>query len=439
MRFHTRFPAVLVALVMVGSGLLIAAPSASAMQYNPPPGVKLNNPLGSTANKLKIRNHIVRSIYSVPKGRRIRIMSWNIRSHQIAKALVKAHRRGVTVQVIIDSINTHASKPDPNNPIPADPTRNEDWFWMKREFKRANNRPGGYRSWARVCKASCRSRGGLPHVKMVLFDRVHKRKDVVMYSSGNLTNAASTIQWNDIYTVNGNKRLFKFANKVFNEMSHDRAVGQPWRVGSFGGRIRFGFFPWRGKGTAGDPVVRALNPVKCRSAGKGVGDGKGRTVIRIAQTSLAGSRGERIARKLKGLWNKGCHIQMVYALITPKIKGILRSKGGRGPMPIKQIAQDRDGDFVYDRYLHHKAMTISGHWGSNRRADYTWNGSANWQNYTLASDEIFTRLKGPGVRRTYNKFLKRLFRNPPRSARGQVPEGFARLAGIDPYAKMELH
>lgn len=108
-------------------------------------------------------------------------------------------------------------------------------------------------------------------------------------------------------------------------------------------------------------------------------------------------------------------------------------------MPIRQIAQDFDGDFIYDRYLHLKAMTISGVIGNTRNADFTWNGSANWAGYTLDSDEVYTRMGGPIVRRQYNQYINRLFRNPPRSARGRVPDGFARMAGIDPYAKLELN
>lgn len=439
MRLQTRVSAVVVALLMAFSGLLVAAPTASAMTYDPPPGVKQNNPLGGSYERNKINLHILRSIWSVPPGRRIRIWSWNIRSPQATRALVAAHRRGVTVQLLMDRYNAVDHPIDPNNPIPADPTRNEDWWYMKREFRKNNNRPGGYRSWARVCYESCRSTSGLPHTKMFLFDRVHDTKDVVMYGSGNFTNAAASVQWNDLYTVTGNTELFRWANQRFNEAYQDRPVAQPWRVGSFAGRIRFGVFPWKGAGTGGDPIIRVLDDVKCYGAGPGVGDGHGRTVIRIAQTGQYGARGVRIARKLKSLWDRGCHVMMIYSLMSGDVERIYRSGGPRGGMPIRQIVQDHDGDFVYDRYLHQKSMTISGYLWNNRQADYTFNGSANWGGYTLASDETFVRLKGAGVRRTYSRFVKHWFIHPPRSARGKLPPSFARLAGIDPYAKIQLN
>lgn len=440
MRFSSRLPAFLLSLLMLVGGQLVfvALPSASADTYDPPPGLRLNNPTGTAAQRVTIRRHILRSIRSVPKGEVIRVMSWNIRSPRATKALAEAHKRGVTVQVLMDRYNAYAHEPDPYNQIPADPSRNDHWFWLRGQLTKGNaKRKPAYRSWARLCAKSCRGRSGLPHVKMYLFTKVHKTRNVVMYSSGNLTDAASNIQWNDMYTVRENPYIYTFARQIFQEMQRDRPVGQQWRRKQVG-RFNIGFFPWKGKGAWGDPVGRTLGAVKCFGAAKNVGY-RGRTVIRIAQTGQVGNRGVRLARQLKGLWNRGCDIRLVYSLLAPKAEQIYRSNGPRGPMPIRQIAQDFDGDFIYDRYLHLKAMTISGVIGNTRNADFTWNGSANWAGYTLDSDEVYTRMGGPIVRRQYNQYINRLFRNPPRSARGRVPDGFARMAGIDPYAKLELN
>lgn len=425
-------------LLVLGGVAVAAAPQAAADTYRPRPGALLNNPMGGSFVAQKINRHLLRAIYSTPRNTRIRVMSWNVRSHAAAKALVRAHRRGVTVQLLMDKINTVEHDVDPDNPIPAPGDANPDFHWMKREFRRNNNRRPGYRSWARVCNRSCRGTSGLPHTKMFIFDWVHTQRHVVMYGSGNLTGAAASAQWNDIYTSVGREGMWRFANRRFEEMSFDRPMGNPWKVASFGA-IRFGFFPWSGAGTTGDPVLRVLNQVSCLGALPGAGNSAGRTVIKINQTAISDARGRAIARKLKSLWNSGCQVRILYGLMGQQIKTILRSASGRGPVPIRQMVQDFDGDFVYDRYLHQKSMTISGVWSGSRRANYVWNGSANWAGYTLPSDEIFTRIGSRSLVLQYNDFNNYWFSHAPRSARGVMGDGYARFAGIDPYAKFELH
>lgn len=422
----------------VGVLVVAGAGPASADTYTPPAGVRMNDPAGSTASKNSITTHLVRSIYSAPRNTRIRVMSWNIRSHRIAEALVRAHRRGVSVQILMEKINAYEHEPDESNPIPASAEDNPDFWWMQREFRRGSDtRRPGYRSWARLCANSCRGRSGLAHVKMVLFEQVHTSRKVVMYGSANLTDAAAGAQWNDWFTSVGRSGLWDFALLRFNEMARDRAMVKPWRVNSFSG-IRMGFFPWYGEGTQGDPVQRVFNRIKCTGATGGTGI-NGRTKIRVAQTAIAGERGIKLARGIRALWNAGCDVRIVYGLINDESRRILASSSGRGPMPIRQIAQDFDGDFVYDRYLHQKSMAVSGVVGSRTNATYAWNGSANWVGYTLSSDEIFTYVNSPAAVNHYSRFVDSKYFNPPRSARGNLPAGYARIAGIDPYAKFEIN
>ena len=434
----TRWAATVAAAALVLGGLVVATTGpAAADAYDPAPGAIFSNPAGTRAEKNAIMTHILRSIYSAPRGSKIKIASWNIRSHRAATALVRAARRGVSVQLVMERINAYAHEPDTSNPIPASAEANPDFFWMRREFRRANaGKAPGHLSWARLCVHSCRGHGGLAHTKMFLFSQVHRTKDVVMYGSFNLTDAATVAQWNDLYTSVGRPGLYDFAVLRFQEMSYDRAMAKPWRVNSFRG-VRLGFFPWKGPDVVGDPVKRVFNRVVCSGATGGTGT-NGHTRIRVAQTAIAGDRGIRLARALRHLWDRGCDVKLVYGLINPTALGIFRSRSGRGAMPVQQIAQDRNGDFVYDRYLHQKSMAISGHWGGRTNAQYAWNGSANWVGYTLVSDETFGRIDSPSLTRRYSRFVDRLYAHPPLSARGVLPPAMARVARIDPYAKFEL-
>ena len=419
MRTISRLTTAVITTTLLLGGLAAVAPSASADDYDPTQGVRMNNPKGGPWHQYEIQRELVRSIYSAPRGTRIRIASWNIRSHTIAKALVRAHRRGVTVQVLMDRVNASAHEVDPNNPIPASGDPNPDWDWMKREFRLNNDRRPGYRSWARTCVRSCRGRSGLPHIKMAIFDQVHRTHHVVIYTSANLTGAGVHAQWNDSYTRIGDT-VFYWAMHRFNEMSRDRALKNPWQVASVGAGLRIGAFPWYGARTVGDPIGRVLNMVTCTGATGNAGNRYGHTMIRINQTALDDPRGVNIAKKLKHLWNSGCDIKILYALMGPKVRAVLASRSGRGPVPMQQMAQDTNGDFVYDRYLHQKVMTISGNWAGDTSANYTWNGSANMAGYTLASDEIFARIHGRGVLLAYNAFNRYWFSHPLQSARGRI-------------------
>ena len=106
----------------------------------------------------------------------------------IAKALVAAKNRGVSVQVIA----AQGRNKD-----------NKEWKYLKRNLGQNYYKAGVAGSserisFARECRGSCRGRGGTPHSKFFLFDNVgasHARK-IVMSSSANLTTFAYQGQWN---------------------------------------------------------------------------------------------------------------------------------------------------------------------------------------------------------------------------------------------------
>lgn len=81
--------------------------------YTPVVGVKVNNPLGGKAAKRRILDHLLRTIKSVPYHGKIRIATWNYKSREITDALIAAHRRGVSVRVVIDRLNANADAPNP--------------------------------------------------------------------------------------------------------------------------------------------------------------------------------------------------------------------------------------------------------------------------------------------------------------------------------------
>lgn len=426
----------------------VQAPAAATPDnYIPKSGPLFNNPYGKEAEVRRLIRNVNRSIDSVPRNGRIRISAWNVRSYHITSALLRAHRRGVSVQVVMDRINWN-----PNNP-------NIDAKRLSDGLKVGNaQRPRSRKSFLRRCYSSCRGKRGIPHSKFFLFSKLKGKKAngekrpmkwVTMYGSYNATELGNTIQWNDLYVIKNDEARYKFFQNVFQEMARDKRRKQPYVVYDDGGPVTNMFYPYTGKGTETDPVMDTLNQVKC----KGAATPNGRTRIRIAQTSMYGDRGLVLAKKLAQLRRQGCHIRLVYAMFGNKVLTILR----QGKVPLTHLAYDSNYDGLYDRYVHAKSMTIVGNYAGDPKARITWNGSANWTSVALASDEVLGVVRLPGVTRKYEEWIDTLFhsrpthwgpQHPGNRAFGRTPAGEvltqeqyhalvearAKERGVDPYA-----
>lgn len=391
--------------------------------YAPKGGVKFNNPLAGPKVRRTINRHILRSINSTKARAKIRIATWNLRSDSIINALIRAHRRGVSVRLIMDAGNANGQNP------------NDGFALLKEKLSiTPKERPAHRRSWARRCKGSCRGPSGIAHTKMFLFSEVGGVKNVSMYGSHNATDLAASHQWNDIYTVVRRPGIHDRLNEVFHEMAQDKTAKQPY-VTYKASPFLLEVLPYAGKNTKGDPVMRELGKVTCRGARGGTGI-NGRTALRIAMTSWHGQRGIKIANRVRKLWNNGCNIRIVYAVMGNNVLDVIRSRAGRGGIPLRQITQDFNEDGVYDRYLHMKVLTISGVYGNNRRAAVTWNGSANWAPVSLNSDEVGMKITKPRIRTRYARWVDWLFAHPPRQSRLSLR--MMAMPGVDPYANIEV-
>ena len=393
-----------VVAALVASLLTAAAPArADLMHYTPATGVLFNDPL--TSARTTIIDHLVKSINSVPKGQKIRVASWNLRSGRITQALMDAHHRGVSVRVIVDFDNANAENPNGN------------FDTLHKQLPVTKyKRPADLTSWAIRCHGSCRGQSGIAHTKMFVFSQVGRAHDVVMFGSANATDLAAGYQWNDLYTMVEKPGLVKKAEQIFDEASLDKPVAKPLQT-FLTGPNTVSWYPWQGTQAATpktDPVLDALNRVRCAGATGGTGI-KGYTSIRIAMTAMHGDRGLAIGHRLRTMWDRGCNIRLVYTLLGIKTRNLFEERSGRGPLPMKQIVQDFDGDGVYDRYLHLKAMAISGVYNQDTHATVTWMGSSNWTALSLQSDEMGMLTTLERVRSRYAGWVDYLYLHPPKN------------------------
>ena len=422
MRF-SRAVCALLAPVLLAGVLVVSSPvSAQArLRYTPDNGPLFNNPLGSRESKWVIFDHIVDSIRSAPKYSTIRIMSWNVYSKAAVDALIAANRRGVRVRVLMDNKN-RTEVPNPG------------FARLKRTLKQdsAKRRPER-RSKAKVCYGSCRGKGGAAHAKFFLFSKAGKARRVVMAGGANLTAAAAINQWNEVYTFVNQRKLYRYHVHVFEQMWQDRPRTPAYLSKAFGDTT-IEFTPFRGSTATRDPVAYRLKQVRCTGVRKPYGE-SGRTVVRAAPDVIRGKRGMKIAQELKALYNQGCDVKLVYTVMGKDVFRFLRAKTGRGPLPMRHLVQDLDGDGEFDNYFHIKALTVNGRMGDDRQVRMVLQGSSNWSDYANASDENIAVLHKSYRTLQYQRWITRWFDNPPESRPTSLA---ARRANVDPYAHVDM-
>jgi phosphatidylserine/phosphatidylglycerophosphate/cardiolipin synthase-like enzyme len=227
-----------------------------------------------------------------------------------------------------------------------------------------------------------------------------------MISSSNLTDAAGFKQWNDLLTT-GSGEVYDFLAPIYDQYTRDRAVKDPFQVKTVGD-YRVWVYP------VGDrnPQASQLRKVRCHGATGGTGTSDGRTRIRVAVAGWFDAYGQEIADELRRLWDRGCDVKVVTTLAGRGVNQTLKARTGRGPVPIRQLSFDNNGDGVPDRYLHQKSMAVSGVFGSDTSASVVMTGSPNWSSRASRSEELWVRvLDRPGMTRRYLDRVDNLYRS----------------------------
>ncbi|MGA8848149.1 MAG: phospholipase D-like domain-containing protein [Nocardioides sp.] len=410
-------------ILLLVTSLVFAVPfgqpgtaTAAPDNYAPKSGVTFNSPLGGTSERRAIFRKIMRTVDSTKRGSVIRMFTWNFLTSEGTNALLKAQKRGVRVHMIMDRQN--------NKEVP-----NEPFLRLRKGLSQGNAKwPANRRSWARMCSQSCRGAGGASHSKFFMFSKVGDVKRVVMQGSANFTLASTNNQWNDVYTYTGNRAVWDFTKTIFDEASQDKRLKRPFASLELKNSDLI-MFPLAGKGSY-DPVAKLLSEIRCGGA---TNTPSGRTVIRIAPDVIRQERGMRLATMLKKLWNQGCDIKIGYTVMGIDVGRYLRSSDGRGPVPLKHLVQDFDGDGIFDNYFHLKAMSVVGNVRGEKSGYAVLNGSANWSTSSARSDENLGVYYTKRLTLRYQDHLNYWYdnfpspgfsaRTSPRSSSGQAEEG----------------
>ncbi len=375
------------------------------------PGSYFSFPNRSKSDRVAIRNRVIATINSVwggpktPSGmaRRgngtIRIATWSFKDMTVAKALVAARKRGVSVQVVAaKSANTD----------------HQPWRWLKKRLGKRLYSPGHPEtrelvSFARECRGSCRGRGGTAHSKYFMFDNVGRNhaRNIVVQTSMNLTGMGYQGQWNQAY-VTANSTIYQQFLTIYRQTRIGQPIAQSYRT-FVAGSVTSKFFPLRGGRPSNDPVMEILNRVRC--TGSTAGGSGGRTKIRIIQYSIYGERGDWLAKKLRSLWSAGCDVAIIYAVSSRPVVGILQHSSGRGAIPMRQSVVTNDLREIV-KYNHSKWMTVVGNWGGASDAFVTFTGSANWSPFAFTGDEQMQQILSRSQALRHNSVFSKTWNQP---------------------------
>ncbi|MGD9960430.1 phospholipase D-like domain-containing protein [Nocardioides sp.] len=358
-------------------GLLAAVAPANAKGWSPKPGATFNVPRAGE-KQYRLHQQIVGAINHARKGSTIKIAVFSFDRKNIAQALVKAHKRGVHVQVLL---NNHQVTP------------------AQKLLHRALGRNRFKTSFAYECTRGCRSRGENLHTKMYLFNRTGAARYVVMTGSVNLTKNSAVNQYNDIYIRNNSPAFYKGFDELFQQMRKDRPQGY-WAK-RIGDKVLLQATPYPNFGPKHDPIMSILNQVHCKGAIKGTGNKAHRTIVRVVMHAWNESRGLYLAQKIRRLYAAGCDVRLMYGFAGESVRNTFATKTARGYLPVHTTGYDTNEDGFIDLYTHQKELLISGNYGKNRGTKMVVTGSSNWNPEGLKGDEEILSLKLAGA---YNQY-----------------------------------
>ncbi|WP_408898721.1 phospholipase D-like domain-containing protein [Nocardioides sp. R1-1] len=360
------------------------------------PGVTFNHPF-KKRKRGAIHRKIVKTLKNVEAGQTIRLMTWNFDSPYLARKFIAAHKRGASVQIIMARGLAMAQGPGRSYPV------------LRNALKKGNaDRPKELRSWIRTCAATCRGKGGAMHSKLMLVSKSGATNFIVMQGSGNFTGSAAVNQFNDWTTITENQAVYDGWMQMWAQARRDKSYpALRFTVGN----ITSIFAPHRGEV---DPALKVLNKVQCQGA---TNTGTGRTKLRIANAVWGDERGAVIANKVRQLHNEGCDIQVVFMMMSGKIRGILRG------VPAKQMVYitGATANKFKDRYVHLKGMTVKGNVDGRPDGNMVLSSSENWTKLGWSSDEqnvIFQ--DDAALTDKYISWIEMIYRIAPRTLANYV-------------------
>lgn len=377
-----RFAVLLALIVMVpliGVGVSPPAAEAAPKSAKPvratvggyPTWAHFTNPAAKGGRDNTIHKEVVRLIKSAPKGSTIRGTIYSLSVQPVAKALVAAEKRGVTVLILIDGKNQ--ALPGKALAIAKRLKHVKFCGYPAAAYEKPTRAGGG-------CIST--SDAGDLHTKMFTFTATKdptgkKRSHVSWFGSANMTYASGSDQFNNAITVYGDAKLAAGLNKNFADLWNRRhfAKNDYYKASANRGLYRAPsatVYASPEKAGQSDTIAARLNDVKPNS----------KCQVRIAMNFVTSAR-PALLKLVKKLRAKNCRVWMVVGSAGSKIemdRSVYNSLSKAG-VNIRRTA-----------HVHDKYFLVYGKFG--KRYQYrVYTGSQNWSGSALSTnDEIFVKM-----------------------------------------------
>lgn len=363
----------MIATVGLVLGGLVVPAGAAEKGWTPKNGAVFNVPRSKPATQFRLEKQVLQSIRKSEEGSTIRLAMFSFDRFPIADALIKARKRGVTVQVLVNDHEGSGAQSKLRRKIGSNPENNNFIY---------------------QCYKSCRGSGNTLHSKFYLFTKAGSAKNVVMIGSINMKLNGHKNQYNDLTTFRSEKVHDRLV-RLFDQMRNDKVVKGAYFNEKVTGKVRLQATPFGGPWSK-DPINYHLKRVKCKT-------GKGRTIIRANMHAWDGDRGVRVAKKFRQLYAQGCDIRIQYGYGGKLVRQVFGNPTMRGYVPVRSNGMDTNGDGEIDLYSHLKYLLIQGKFeGKNQRVVVT--GSSNYQDDGITGDEVLIRFLGNG--KLHKQYLK---------------------------------
>lgn len=371
------------------------APTSPTPPAAPPPGLIFNDPTGPRAGQHAIVTQLNRGIDAAPKGALITMTQYLYDQGSTTDALLRAHRRGVRVQVLVDSRARSAALTK-----------------LRKGLGTNKSRPG----FVVTCRQSCMATAtSIMHAKFFLFSRTGSQLNTSMITSANPHTVNTEDSWNNLHTIANNKVLYTSLRRYFTDMLADRTNLNYYRTTS-SGIYKLYLYPRTVRRSSDIVLLDVLNHVSCKKVTKGYGR-QGRTQIRVAMLIWTAPRAN-IARRLWQLHDQGCLVEVITnkARVGPTAMSILLKKSKRnGQLKVYDAWVDGNRDGVGERYVHHKVVTINGRWFGKGNTKVVYTGSQNFTGPgTARNNEVLLRVKHGPTHDAYARHLDGLRKHTKR-------------------------
>lgn len=364
------------------------SPAAAARDtWRPRLGADFNNPVGRPAARTLLIKRVLAAVKHTHSGETIRFAMYSFDRRDLTDALLKAHRRGVNVQIIVNDNWTSAGT---------------------NRLRRALGQDADKDHFVVICEGSCRGGPGNLHLKVYSFTKTGAANNVIMTGSSNLTERAVSLQWNDLFSIAGNSEFFDTFVQVFNQLKRDKPVKPRW-VYYTSDSMDATFYRDSDASSRGevrsrpatrlptqeeDPVMQRLRAVRCDAMrGSGI---NGHTVIRIMMYAWQDERGKYLARRVADMKRRGCDVKVILSVPGGGVVRALRARS----VPMRSADYQYNSEGKVNFYSHLKVLTVNGTY--HRKPTQTvWTGSENWSRMSFRNDELIMQINNRGVYRDY--------------------------------------